>query len=549
MSSFANTIAPSSTVWDILPSTSTTLLVVIICLIFKIRRQNESKKAEFVEKLHNNRLHMMPSPPRLPIIGHLHLMRDYQDNPWEGFNSIRKQYGDIVSLRMGIHPMILVSNINVMREVLIEKGEIFADRPSFPRHDIVFGGDKEHSLALCNWSNTHKARRKFCKRGVVPNKLSARNQLLERIVSEYVVKFTENVINDKQQVPSQLAPNSACFEMTKRDILFLTGDIFMKFLCNETRQHDDKSYDKFNWGCDFIFWDINQCYLLDFLPYLTSFGFGHQYLKQVKEVTDYCRYFIDDNIFEPRYASHLMESKANETINSESDDHDYLDSIIIEQIAGVTSMSLDDYKVGFADLLAGHGAVANILMKLLGHLALNPAAQEMLYEEARQEDLSNLDHRPNLPVAEAALREALRLASSPIVPHVAREDTSLSEYYVPKGSAVLFNCYNVNLSDELWDRPREFDPTRFLKSSINDDGQRIYKLSIPKYFTPFSIGLRTCLGSRMVEAISIVAAANICGKFRIKTDNEVLTRKLLEPKGTVALDPEAECFNLHLYPR
>lgn len=173
----------------------------------------------------------------------------------------------------------------------------------------------------------------------------------------------------------------------------------------------------------------------------------------------------------------------------------------------------------------------------------------MLYEEAKQVDLSRLDHRPELPVAEAALREALRLASSPIVPHVSREDTSLGSYYVPKGSAVLFNCYNVNLSDELWQRPREFDLTRFLKTSINSAGDKSYKLNIPKYFMPFSIGLRTCLGSRMVEAISIVAAANICGKFRIKTNNEELTKKLLEPKGTVALNPEAECFEIQLYPR
>lgn len=533
-----------------MPTTTLVYFVIIVLLIFKYKRQNGGKSARFYEKLQQCDLRLMPTPPAMPFIGHIYLMRDYQHSPWEGFNAIREEYGDIVSLKMGIHDMILLSSVEAIKEVLLKKGNIFADRPSFPRHDIVFGGDKEHSLALCNWSNTHRSRRKFCKRGVVPNKLSARNQLLERIVSKLVFKFTVDVASKQKQGSS--------IPLTKEAVLFLTGDIFMEFLCNESRPHSDAAYSKFNQDCDFIFWDINQCYLLDFMPYLTSFGFGYSYLKQVKQITDYCRYYIDDNIFEPRRLKHLkvrammIESpqKANRVDETPDDeDFDYLDSIIEELITGDTSMSLADYKVGFADLLAGHAAVANILMKLLGHLALCPEAQNLVHEEAKRTKVSDLDHQPQLPIAEAALQEALRLASSPIVPHVARKDTSIGDYYVPKGSAVLFNCYNLNLSEDMWHNPRSFDPTRFLEVSLNDLGERSYKLNIPKHFMPFSVGLRQCLGFRMVEAITIVAVSNICGRFRIEANKEDLVKKLLEPKGTVALSPLAECFELKLFPR
>jgi cytochrome P450 family 307 subfamily A len=564
----------------------------IVFLLVKYRRQRkEATDRKLKSILKQNNLKILPTPPQMPVIGHLHLMRDYPHNPWDGFKAIREQYGDIVSLKMGVHSMVLVSAFELMNEVLIKKGHIFADRPYFPRHNIVFGGDKENSLALCNWSSTHRDRRKFCKRGVVPNKLSARNQLLEKIISDILKRFVENISASRvSQLDNQEPIRSVSVQhnddddvvnnrstgnwsrLTKNDLLFLTGDIFMKFLCNEQCSHDDKSYEKFNISCDFIFYDINQCYLLDFMPYLTSFGFGYSYLKQLKEITDYCRYYIDDNIFEPRRLKHV-QSSSNKRDSCHSDDSldydfmmiegkqppsehdnigredDYLDSIIKEQISGATTMTLEDYKVGFADLLAGHAAVTNILMRLLGHLSLDQEIQDMIHDEAERANLSVLDQAPPLPVAEAALQEALRLASSPIVPHVAREDTSISGYYVPKGSAVLFNCYSVNLSPDLWVKPRDYNPRRFLDSSKNDQGEVSYKLNLPKYFTPFSIGQRQCLGYKMVESISIFAVARICQAFRIKANDEQLVRRLLEPKGTVALSPLDECFEFKLYPR
>lgn len=532
-----------------LPSATTTTVfyfVLISVLLLKYKRQNELMREESIKRIHENNLRIIPSPPRMPIIGNMHMMRDYQENPWDGFNVIRNHFGDIVSLQMGVHPMILVSKIEYIREVLLDKGTNFANRPHFPRYDIIFGGDKEHSLALCNWSNVHRARRKFCKRGVVPSKISDRNRLLERIISEHSIGLVA-ILKNRSQV------NAGGTNLTKSDILFLTGDIFMRFLSNEKYSHADELYQKFNWNCDYIFYDINKCLLIDFLPYLIKLGVGRSYLRELKEITDYCRCFIDNKIFEPRYLKHKqdfeLKKARGEELESE-DSHDYLDQIILEHLSGSTVMSLEDYKVGFADLLAGHSAVSNILMKLLGHLALDRAAQDMLYEEAIKTKSSSSGESRSLPVAEAALLEALRFASSPIVPHIAREDTSIGEYFVPKGSAILFNTYHINMSDEYWAEPRKFNIKRFLDERVDDaTGEKIFKLNCPKFFNPFSVGLRQCLGFRMVESISTAAASTICETFIIKADDESLVRRLLEPRGTVALSPLERCYGLQLTPR
>lgn len=327
----------------------------------------------------------------------------------------------------------------------------------------------------------------------------------------------------------------------------------MEFLCGEHFSHSDEEYKNFALGCDFVFWDINQLYLLDFLPFLTSLGLGYFYLKKLKRVTDFLRNFIDDKIFVPRYKKHLAFKDCSrfEGLAADGDDtnEDYLDSIVLEHMSKVTSMSLADYKVGFSDLIAGHAAVANILIRLLGHLALDKKIQDMICEEARAADIHNLNQKPNLPVTEAAMQEALRVASSPIVPHVAREDTSIADYYVPKDSIVLFNNYHLNLSENLWSNPLEFDPMRFLETKLGDNGKKSYKLNIPKHFMPFSVGMRQCLGYKMVEVTTIVTVANLCSKFIIEANNENLVRKLVAPKGSVALNPEAECFEFKLFPR
>src|SRR5699024_10267149 len=85
-----------------------------------------------------------PSPCSLPILGHLHLLAPYPDNPWQGFNAIRDRFGDVCWLRLGQFPTVMVSSIEAVREVLLAKGDIFSDRPEFFRHAMIFGHNRQN---------------------------------------------------------------------------------------------------------------------------------------------------------------------------------------------------------------------------------------------------------------------------------------------------------------------------------------------------------------------------------------------------------------------
>lgn len=94
------------------------------------------------------RYSVAPTPPSWPLIGHLHLLAPYKENPWEGFNAIRSKFGDIVSLQLGSRKTVMVSNRDLMKEVLMTQGEIFADRPDFKRYHLIFNGDRENCKYL-----------------------------------------------------------------------------------------------------------------------------------------------------------------------------------------------------------------------------------------------------------------------------------------------------------------------------------------------------------------------------------------------------------------
>jgi hypothetical protein len=75
-----------------------------------------------------------PSPSIcLPIIGHMHVMAKYHENPWEGFSAIARRLGDVYFVKMGIRKIVVVSSLESIREVLLSKGDVFVNRPDFQR--------------------------------------------------------------------------------------------------------------------------------------------------------------------------------------------------------------------------------------------------------------------------------------------------------------------------------------------------------------------------------------------------------------------------------
>jgi len=83
------------------------------------------------------------------------------------------------------------------------------------------------------------------------------------------------------------------------------------------------------------------------------------------------------------------------------------------------------------DIIGGHSAVANFVVKVLGFVAPNKEVQQNIQAEIdsllneRNEKSVEIADRNKLVYLEAVIMECLRMISSPIVPHVANQDSTI----------------------------------------------------------------------------------------------------------------------------
>lgn len=92
-----------------------------------------------------------PGPKPWPIFGSLHILGRY-DVPYKAFADLARIYeSQIIKLRMGSVPCIVVNGLENIKEVLITKGAQFDSRPNFARYHQLFSGDKENCKNLFNY--------------------------------------------------------------------------------------------------------------------------------------------------------------------------------------------------------------------------------------------------------------------------------------------------------------------------------------------------------------------------------------------------------------
>ncbi|KAG6387929.1 hypothetical protein SASPL_153124 [Salvia splendens] len=133
------------------------LTPVIFLLIIKSRRQ----------KPHHHHHQLPPSPPRLPLIGHLHHL--IGKLPHHALTALSKKYGPILHLRLGQVPAVIISSPAAAREVLKSQDPSCADHPDSIGTKIT--GYDCADLAFSPYGEHWRQMRRIC----VLELLSARN--------------------------------------------------------------------------------------------------------------------------------------------------------------------------------------------------------------------------------------------------------------------------------------------------------------------------------------------------------------------------------------
>lgn len=258
------------------------------------------------------------------------------------------------------------------------------------------------ALAFCDWSEMHKRRRATLVPHAFPRAFSARHQQLNAIIDQEMKIFLK-----------YLASSNAEKIRVKHTLLQTCGNVFINYFCSKRFDLENEEYENMIRNFDEIFYEVNMGYAMDFLPLLKPF-----YARTISKMLESSRIYRDF------LTKHVVEDR------HEAEEDDYLDSLNRQMRSSAESeMSWDNCIYALEDVIGGHAAVGNFLVKIFGFLATNPRVQVTAQEEIDRLDIRDevvgLEFLPKLPYIDAVILEAIRLIASPIVPHVANQDTSI----------------------------------------------------------------------------------------------------------------------------
>ena len=240
------------------------------------------------------------------------------------------------------------------------------------------------------------------------------------------------------------------------------GKIFLQYFAS-TEVNDDNYEDfvRMIEAFDFIFQEVNEGCIGDIFPSL-MFLCNKSHLSTVSHGI---RDFIVKHIVEPRLAQRQIRSQKCDKYDLKPNRHsvpdmscpEYMEEVekarmpqsfsvpdfseldmnnnsqepddLIDdflQSVGKDNVTLDIALYAIEDIIGGQSALSNMLTRVFVLLAQNPEVQERIRAEVQAKVGRNpvtLYHR--LPYTEATVLECVRHISSPFVPHVAVEDTTV----------------------------------------------------------------------------------------------------------------------------
>lgn len=118
------------------------------CLVYLVVRYFRSDVPEGLRRL--------PGPRALPIIGNV---LEVGRRPYLSLTAMRKRYGDVFQIRLGMLPVIVLSGAETVRQALVKQGEEFSSRPDLYTFRFISEGK---SLAFStDQAGVWSARRKL----------------------------------------------------------------------------------------------------------------------------------------------------------------------------------------------------------------------------------------------------------------------------------------------------------------------------------------------------------------------------------------------------
>ncbi|XP_037479909.1 indole-2-monooxygenase-like [Triticum dicoccoides] len=388
-----------------------------------------------------------PSPPRLPVIGHLHLVGFL---PHVNLRRLAMKYGpDYMLIQLGSVPTLVVSSPRAAQTVLRTHDHVFASRPTSTVADTLMTASLDVALAVYG-DHWRQAKR-----------LLSTHLLTVKKVSSYRPGREE----EARLVVAKIAKATASHEtMDMSDTIYsFTSDIVCRAVSGNLFKVDGRNrlLRELIEASGALIGGVN---IEDFYPGLVRVGF-------IKRAV--CA------------RADKLKKRWDELLDKVVDDH--------QENTHEHGLTKDHIKAMLIDIFFGATDSTSMLIEsVMAELIRNPQVMSKLQAELRSKipegkEIVTEDDLATMTYLKAVIKETFRLhPPAPLLgPHLSMDNVQIDGYIVPAHMPVLVNAWAIGRDPSTWEDPEKFMPERFLNVDIDYKGNNFELL-------PFGTGRRMC---------------------------------------------------------
>ena len=414
-----------------------------------------------------------------------------------------KKYGKVFGLYEGQYPVLVVTELSMLKQIMLKDHEHFYDRRVvFKTRKSVF----DFSLILltgARWKHT----RQLITPAFTPANLRRMEPLLKKVCSTMVANIDETV---DQNVSFDAKEITSFFAMDAVATIAFALDL-------DSKQNQDSEFVK-NARLMFTVFPFNGKFmtlLLMFPDFMTSLlrkiplkaivgDIGKVLVETVTNELDRRKAVGNEQRQDFLNLLIPLEKDPDSEENKEFIKYDEMGSRWLTN--GFSRPEIIGQSIMF--FLAGYETTSSALAMALYAMALNPTIQEKLYQDLKNhltDKEMSLETLNEVPYLAMCINEMLRCYSPTLrIDRVCTSDTVVNGFHIPKGVTINIPVNAIHHDPEHWPNPDVFDPERF----------RDMDSIPPMAFIPFGAGNRNCIGMRLAMLEIKMALATLMLRFK-----------------------------------
>ncbi|XP_045710271.1 cytochrome P450 2C15-like isoform X2 [Phyllostomus hastatus] len=427
-----------------------------------------------------------PGPTPLPIIGNM-LQLDVK-NISKSLSNVSMFYVPPAACKG--RPTVVLHGYEAVKEALIDRGEEFSGRGSFPVAEKASKGQG----VVFSTGNRWKEMRRF-------SLMTLRNLGMgKRSIEDRVQEEAHCLVEELRKTNA-----SPC------DPTFILGCGPCNVICSIIfhNRFDYKDHNLLNimemfdenvriLSSPWIQLCSNFPVLLDYFP-----GSHNKLFKNISNLRSY-----------------IMEKTREHQVSLDiNNPQDFIDYFLIkmeqEKHNPQSVFTLENLAITVSDLFgAGTETTSTTLryalLLLLKHPEVLAKVQEEVDHVVGRDRSPCMKDKSSMPYTDAMVHETQRYIDliPNNLPHAVTCDIKFRNYLIPKGTTIVTSLTSVLHDDKEFPNPEKFDPSHFLDEKGN------FKKS--DYFMPFSAGKRMCAGEGLARMELFLFLTTILQKFTLK---------------------------------